>query len=75
MVGKTRTIEDMTRIAISLGLLALAAAAAPGENPLKDRTGLRWELPFKSALARATAENRLLLIKPVAFGTTPDGGW
>lgn len=40
-----------------------------------DRTGIRWTLPFKEALVRAKAEHRLLMIKPIAFGTTPDGGW
>ena len=49
----------------------------PGSNhPLsKDATGIRWALPFTAARAAAEKRKRLLLIKPVAFGTTRDGGW
>lgn len=51
-------------------------SAAVQKHPLgRDRTGLAWVLPFEKARAKAAAENRLLMIKPVAFGTTPDGGW
>jgi len=46
------------------------------EHPLqKDKTGLKWELPFKKAREKAEKENRILLIKPVAFGTSKNGGW
>lgn len=48
------------------------AASAPR---CTDHTGIAWSLPFDAARARATAERRLLLIKPIAFGTTADGGW
>ncbi len=41
----------------------------------RDRSGVEWALPFTAALARAKAEERLLFIKPIAFGTSSDGGW
>ena len=41
----------------------------------KDMTGLQWVQPFGVALKAAKAQNRLLMIKPVAFGTSMDGGW
>ena len=41
----------------------------------QDRTGTQWVLPFSAALAKAKKENRPLLIKAIAFGTSPDGGW
>ena len=40
-----------------------------------DHTGIRWVLPFKKALAHAKKTKRLLMIKPVAFGTDAAGGW
>jgi hypothetical protein len=64
--------------------LALALAFAmpahaqsnDGELPFApDQTGLDWVLPFKKALAKAKEEKRLLVIKPIAFGTAKDGGW
>lgn len=52
------------------------AAGAPDAHPLdKDKTGIEWVQPFDKALAKAKAEKRLLAIKPVAFGTSRDGGW
>lgn len=42
---------------------------------LKDRTGIEWVVPFPAALERAREQRRLLLIKPIAFGTTKQGGW
>ena len=60
----------------ALGLLALAAPAAAKDHPLnKDKTGIGWVIPFTKARAKAKTESRLLMIKPVAFGTSPDGGW
>ena len=58
-------------------LLAQDAGAADlARHPLtRDRTGLTWVLPFEAAREAARERGRLLLIKPVAFGTTPDGGW
>ena len=45
-------------------------------NPLElDKTGLRWVLPFKTARERAAKTARVLMIKPVAFGTEASGGW
>ena len=41
----------------------------------QDRTGLRWVLPFPAAREKARAEKRLLMIKPVAFGTSRTGDW
>ncbi len=56
------------------------AAGVPGDqergsSKCKDKTGIEWVSPFPEALAKATKEQRLLMIKPVAFGTTSDGGW
>ena len=46
------------------------------EHPVRlDRTGIVWALPFENARKRALQENRLLAIKPVAFGTTATGCW
>ena len=60
----------MTAILIATALLAA------GDHPLtKDKTGLNWVIPFEKAEAKAAANKRLLMIKPVAFGTSPDGGW
>ncbi len=65
----------MRRMA-ALACVAGALWAAPETHPLtKDKTGMAWVLPFKHALEKAQTEKRLLMIKPVAFGTTPDGGW
>ncbi len=49
---------------------------AAADNPVAlDRTGINWAMPFSSAKSTAIEANRLLMIKPVAFGTKPDGGW
>ena len=65
----------MTRLLLALFPLALVASAE-NDHPLsKDRTGMTWVLPFKQAQKTAAEQKRLLLIKPVAFGTSPDGGW
>lgn len=63
------------RLVAAVTLLALFAHAEPDHPLAKDKTGMRWELPFKAALKKAKDQKRLLLIKPVAFGTSPDGGW
>ena len=55
-------------------MFACAAAALAGECK-RDCTGMEWTLPFKTALEKATTEKRLLLIKPIAFGTENNGGW
>ncbi len=72
----------MTRILL-IAILPAFCAGAPnlaaqskGTHPLlKDRTGIDWVLPFSAAKKKAATENRLLMIKPVAFGTSRDGGW
>ncbi len=57
-------------------LFVCASLSWAGDHPLdKDRTGMKWVLPFNKAQEKAKAEKRLLLIKPVAFGTSRDGGW
>ena len=57
-------------------LLPAAFAAADETHPLnKDKTGMKWVLPFPKAQETAKQQGRLLMIKPVAFGTSADGGW
>ena len=56
-------------------LILTALFAAPAHPLAHDKTGLNWTMPFKAAEAKAASEKRLLMIKPVAFGTSPDGGW
>ncbi len=54
----------------------LLASPTQDAHPLSlDRTGLQWVLPFEAARKKATDQSRLLMIKPVAFGTSPEGGW
>lgn len=49
---------------------------ADEKRPLvTDHTGLKWILPFKEAKNRAEKENRLLFLKPIAFGSTAEGNW
>ncbi|MEE8467908.1 MAG: hypothetical protein V3T22_05605 [Planctomycetota bacterium] len=49
---------------------------ASAKNPLQlDKTGMQWVLPFARARKVAAERKRLLMIKPVAFGTSPDGAW
>jgi hypothetical protein len=62
--------------AATFGGAPLRAQDAPADHPVRlDRTGIRWEIPFEAARTRAANEQRLLVIKPVAFGTTPEGCW
>ena len=35
----------------------------------KDRSGIPWTAPFTDAQTKAAKENRLLMVKPIAFGT------
>ena len=57
-------------------ILPAAIAAAEEAHPLsKDKTGMKWVLPFEKAQEAAKQQGRLLMIKPVAFGTSADGGW
>jgi hypothetical protein len=66
-------------IAIIAGFLfALQSAPAPQAatcQPMADQTGIEWTFPFERALERAKRENRILMVKPIAFGTTRDGNW
>lgn len=40
-----------------------------------DSNGIKWVLPFKEVQKKTKAENKLILIKAIAFGTDKDGGW
>ncbi len=77
----SRPMRSLAAAVVAGWTIALAAPAlgfqdARAEHPLAfDRTGVEWALDFSEARDRARASNRLLMIKPVAFGTTPDGGW
>ena len=65
--------------ALIAGLLSvLQSTPAPQAEtcqPMADHTGIEWTFPFEQALERAKRENRILMVKPIAFGTTRDGGW
>lgn len=56
-------------------ILLLFASAAMAGDCKRDRTGIDWTLPFTEAREKAKKEHRLLLIKPIAFGTEKSGGW
>jgi hypothetical protein len=66
-----------------LVLAAVACASPPAASrqdpdvhPLSlDRTGIEWVYPFAEARARAEQAKRLLMIKPIAFGTNLRGDW
>ena len=61
---------------VLLAAVLFAPEAAPAKHPLtKDRTGIRWVMPFGDAKTAATKAQRLIMIKPVAFGTKPNGCW
>jgi hypothetical protein len=66
--------QSVWLMAVCCLLVAPAWAQKPGAL-LRDKTGIQWVYPFSKAQARARADNRLLLIKPVAFGSSADGGW
>ena len=59
----------------TLALVLLLAPAALAAECKRDGTGIEWTLPFKKAREKAEKEKRLLLIKPIAFGTEKNGGW
>ena len=65
----------MMKIALSLLLLTPLAFAQEQASECLDKTGVKWVTPFEKALEQAKQEKRLLMIKPVAFGTSSDGGW
>ena len=59
-------------------LVFAAAFAAPSGfdgGCRRDESGITWALPFTEAVKAADARHRLLLVKPIAFGTAKDGGW
>ena len=57
-------------------MLLLSTSVLAGDHVLeKDKTGMRWVYPFNKARLKAKADNRILLVKPVAFGTDRKGGW
>lgn len=62
-------------LGLSFFLQAEPAAPAPPSHSVTDRTGIEWSFPFESALEKARRESRILMVKPIAFGTTRDGGW
>ena len=54
----------------------LLLAPEERDHPLvHDKTGIEWTFPFSKARKKAATEKRILMIKPVAFGTTHDGNW
>ncbi len=78
----------MTRTAIAIRGAVLATmlytwgvadVRQPRSRPVHplalDRTGIKWVMPFAQARVEARRRNRLLLVKPVAFGTDRRGGW
>ncbi len=59
-----------------LAMLLLSTSALAGDHVLdKDKTGMRWVYPFNKARLKAKNDKRILLVKPVAFGTDRAGGW
>lgn len=62
--------------ALALGEPACALDLPPAEHPMAlETSGVRWYFPFDHALAVAREERRMLLMKPVAFGTTREAFW
>lgn len=62
-------------LGLSLYFQSPPPAPAPPSHSVADRTGIEWVFPFESALEKAKRESRILMVKPIAFGTTRDGGW
>ncbi len=56
-------------------LLAMLLAVQEEKPTCKDKTGVAWVHPFTEARKKAKETGRLLMIKPIAFGTSKDGGW
>ena len=66
-------------LSISSMLLLAAPCTQPrsqaSPHSVADHTGIEWTFPFKAAQEKARRENRILMVKPIAFGTTRDGSW
>ena len=74
--GRLRvSLREQENLLVSLLLLSPLAFAQEQARACLDKTGLNWVGPFEKALELAKQEKRLLMIKPVAFGTSSDGGW
>lgn len=77
--------RELLGVFVLLPLVCLPAQdGVPGPAPSRraqapacrrDQSGVEWVLPFEAARAKAAAERRLLFLKPIAFGTSADGGW
>ena len=65
-----------TLVSALLAATAVAQGGSASDHPVRhDRTGIVWRVPFESARGQATESKRIIAIKPVAFGTTPEGCW
>ena len=65
--------RPLSALAILVAALALPATAQTEFGC--DRSAIQWTLPgqFEEALARAKKENRLIIIKGIAFGVDEAG--
>lgn len=52
-----------------------ALQSSQATHSIADQTGIQWTFPYAAAKEKAIRENRILFVKPIAFGTTRDGGW
>ena len=76
-------MKRATLLALATLAGGLAPRSAPQSTPRvesaqtcrRDQSGIEWVLPFGAARAKAASEQRLLFLKPIAFGTSADGGW
>jgi hypothetical protein len=58
-----------------LGLASWRRGGSQEKPCTKDKTGVAWTHPFTDAQKKSKDSSRLLLIKPIAFGTDDAGGW
>ena len=72
-----RTLAFATLLLLPFQTVVLGSGAPAEDDHVlsKDKTGIRWVYPFSKAQKQSAATQRLLLIKPVAFGTDRQGGW
>lgn len=70
-------MKATTAILISMmfSSLSLSAQVRGGNALSKDKTGIAWVAPFTDATAKAKKSNRLLMVKPIAYGTDKAGCW